>query len=381
MEQKNLQDKEQFEPKKITLENVSKLYNEEVAVADLDLKIEKGDVFTLLGPSGCGKTTTLYAIAGLIEVTEGEIWIGDQLVSSSKEDKYIPPEDRNISMVFQDYAIYPHKTVFDNIAFPLECRGMEDEVIKEKVESTAGMLQITELLDKKPGQLSGGQRQRVAVGRSIVRKPNAFLMDEPLANLDAKLRVEARTMLQNLQKELGITTVYVTHDQVEAMSISDQIAVLNKGYLQQIGDSKDLYNSPANKFVGGFIGSPSMNFFEVTLKESEGLWIESEIFELKLPDSVVSILKDKVGETLDAGIRPKRFFVSSEAQKENSFSMKPSLIEDLGDSKLAHFEYDDKEFLAEISPDITFTEGKSVQLTVDREKIHLFDKGGENIIL
>jgi ABC-type sugar transport system ATPase subunit len=255
---------------KVIIKDLTKNYGEVQAVKNLDLTIDDKEFFILLGPSGCGKTTALLCIAGLLKPDRGEIWFDGELVTSPQRDVYLPPQQRQVAMVFQDYALYPHMTVFKNIAFPLEVGQRGSSEIRERVKATAELLSISQLLDRKPKQLSGGQRQRVALGRAIVREPRIFLMDEPLANLDAQLRVHMRVELKKLHQKLGTTTVYVTHDQVEAMSLGDRVAVLNDGLLQQVGAPGELYDAPNNAFVASFIGSPPMNMLNGKLVEKEG---------------------------------------------------------------------------------------------------------------
>src|ERR671936_1492190 len=250
---------------KIVLDNVTKVFPDGTrAVRSLSLDVEDGSLIVLVGPSGCGKTTALRMVAGLEEVTEGEIRIGDRVVNE------VAPKDRDIAMVFQNYALYPHMSVFENMAFGLKLRRMNKPEIDERVEDAAKVLALFDLLKRKPGQLSGGQRQRVAMGRAIVREPQAFLMDEPLSNLDAKLRVQMRAEISRLQRDLGVTTIYVTHDQVEAMTTGNRVAVMKKGELQQVAPPQELYDRPVNLFVGGFIGSPAMNMVEATLDRQNG---------------------------------------------------------------------------------------------------------------
>lgn len=255
---------------KVAIKNLTKKYGTVQAVKNLNLNIDDKDFFVLLGPSGCGKTTALLCIAGLLRPEAGEIWFDDKLVTSPQRDVYLRPQERGVAMVFQDYALYPHMTVSRNISFPLEVAGTNPNEIKTRVNATASLLDISQLLDRKPKQLSGGQRQRVALGRAIVREPKIFLMDEPLANLDAKLRVHMRVELKKIHQKLGTTTVYVTHDQVEAMSLGDRVAVLKDGVLQQVSTPTELYDSPTNVFVAGFIGSPPMNMLNGKLHEKDG---------------------------------------------------------------------------------------------------------------
>src|SRR5512146_1276105 len=270
----------------VTYDHVTKKFGEMVAVDNLDISVDDKEFLVLVGPSGCGKTTSLRCLAGLEEISDGRIMIGDRVVND------VPPKDRDIAMVFQSYALYPHMSVYDNLAFGLKLRKVEKKEIDRRVKEAAETIQLTNLLQRKPKELSGGQRQRVALGRAIVREPAVFLMDEPLSNLDAKLRVATRAELARLHQRLRTTTVYVTHDQVEAMTMGDRIAVMNFGVLQQVGSPQDLYQHPVNKFVAGFIGSPAMNFITVSPKSEGGsLKVVGEGFELPVPDSLKSAVE------------------------------------------------------------------------------------------
>jgi len=348
-----------------------------MAVKDLSLQIEDKEFFVFLGPSGCGKTTTLFAIAGLIEVDAGEIWIGDELVTSVEKGIHKPPREREISMVFQDYAIYPHMTVFDNIAFPLKIRKVNSNEIEERVKKTAELLGISHLLDRKPRQLSGGQRQRVALGRAMVRRPKVFLMDEPLANLDAKLRVQTRTELKKLQLEIGVTTVYVTHDQVEAMTMADKIMVQRDGIAEQIGTPDELYNHPSNRFVAGFIGSPEMNFIDCTLiEEGDGLCLDAKEFKISLPAKMPSELRKYIGEEVIMGIRPEDLYEMETVKavnQENAVRMTIDLIEPVGPYLLFHIRKGRIALVATVK-DTESKAGQEVIIGMDLDKIHIFDK-------
>jgi multiple sugar transport system ATP-binding protein len=282
---------------KVRLEHVSKVFKGTPAVSDVNLEVGEGEFLVLLGPSGCGKTTTLRMVAGLETPTEGEIFIGDSPVND------VEPKDRDIAMVFQSYALYPHMSVHDNMAFPLKMRKHSKQEIEEMVNKAAGILEITELLKRRPKELSGGQRQRVALGRAIVRNPKVFLMDEPLSNLDAKLRVQTRIELKNLQRRLGTTTIYVTHDQAEAMTLADRVALMKQGVVQQVGPPTEVYSHPANKFVAGFLGSPTMNFLQGTLKASDSVVVfDTGEFTFKVDHALDRVLK---GGTMKAtyGVR------------------------------------------------------------------------------
>ncbi|MDH5266707.1 MAG: ABC transporter ATP-binding protein [Candidatus Bathyarchaeota archaeon] len=368
----------------VTIKNLTKKYGETVAVKDLNLEIKDQEFFILLGPSGCGKTTTLLCIAGLLKPDEGEVWLGNELVSSSGRDMHVTPQKREVAMMFQDYAIYPHMTVFKNIAFPLEVRGKDKREIVERVTTTAKLLGISQLLDRKPKQLSGGQRQRVALGRAIVRKPRVFLLDEPLANLDAKLRVKTRTELKELQRKLGVTTVYVTHDQVEAMTMADRIIVQRDGVTEQIGTPDELYNRPANLFVAGFIGSPEMNFTDCTLiKDGKKLWLDAKEFKIPVPAEIVPKLESYVGEDVIMGIRPEdlyeREFVKEGTQK-NAFRMTVDIIEHVGPYLLLYLRKGRLSLVARVKHTKAGV-GQEASIEMDLSKIHLFDKKTTKAIL
>src|SRR5512135_2718695 len=284
----------------VTYEHVYKRFGDVTAVNDLDIKIADKEFLVFVGPSGCGKTTSLRLLAGLEEISDGRILIGDRLVND------VPPKDRDIAMVFQSYALYPHMSVYDNMAFGLKLRKMPKAEIDKRVKEAADILGIGQYLDRKPKQLSGGQRQRVAVGRAIVRNPAVFLFDEPLSNLDAKLRVQTRAEISKLHQSLGTTFIYVTHDQTEAMTMASRIAVMKDGLLQQIGTPLELYDHPGNMFVAGFIGSPSMNFFDSTLVEQDGkLFVDGGTFKLQVPDTKRSTYLPAKGKKVIFGIRPE----------------------------------------------------------------------------
>jgi multiple sugar transport system ATP-binding protein len=361
----------------VTIRNLTKTYGTTLAVKDLNLKINDGEFFVFLGPSGCGKTTTLLCIAGLLKPDKGEVWLGNELVTSAERDIQVPPQKREVAMMFQDYAIYPHMVVFKNIAFPLEVRGEDKSEIAKRVNATANLLGISQLLDRKPRQLSGGQRQRVALGRAIVRKPKVFLLDEPLANLDAKLRVKTRTELKKLQQELGVTTVYVTHDQVEAMTMADKIMVQKDGVTEQIGTPEELYSHPANLFVAGFIGSPEMNFTDCTIiEEGKRLWLDAKEFKIPVPAEVVSKLKSYVGEEVIMGIRPEDLYETKSvegATLKNAFRMIVDVIEPVGPYLLLHLRKGLLSMVARVKHTRARV-GQEVSIGMDLNKIHIFDK-------
>ncbi len=361
----------------ITIKNLTKKYGKVTAVKDLNLQIKDKEFFVFLGPSGCGKTTTLFAVAGLIKVDTGEIWIGDDLVTSAEKGIFRPPQERGISMVFQDYAIYPHMNVYENIAFPLRIMKMNNLEIAQAVKKTAKLLGIAQFLDRKPRQLSGGQRQRVALGRAIVRTPKIFLMDEPLANLDAKLRVQTRTDLKRLQMNLGVTTICVTHDQVEAMVMADRIMVQRDGVVEQVGTPNELYNSPANQFVAGFVGSPEMNFIESNLiKQDKTLRLNAKGFTVCLPGEMRSKLEGHVGGEVIMGIRPDDLHENPcavGAEPENVFRMMLELIEPVGPQLILHVKVGDVPLVAAVK-DTKTRVGEGIPIEIDPKKVHVFDK-------
>src|SRR5947208_6346855 len=319
--------------------DVQKVYDDGTqAVFDLNLAIEDGELMVLVGPSGCGKTTALRMVAGLEEISDGELRIGDRVVND------LTPKERNIAMVFQSYALYPHMTVEDNLAFSLKLHKMPKAEIKQRVQRAANILQIEEYLKRKPRALSGGQRQRVAMGRAIVREPEAFLMDEPLSNLDAKLRVQTRAEIHQLQRRLGVTTIYVTHDQVEAMTMGDRVAVMSAGRLQQVDTAQVLYDQPVNEFVAGFIGSPAINLVEAQLAQTNGhLSISFGEYTLPVDDGAArnhSRLQEYVGRDVILGIRPEDFedaSIESEAPPDRRLKVSADLTEPLGSEVLVHF--------------------------------------------
>jgi multiple sugar transport system ATP-binding protein len=326
----------------VTFDGVGKVYPDGTrAVGDMDLEIKDGEFMVLVGPSGCGKTTALRMVAGLEEITEGVVRIGERVVN------HMPPRDRDIAMVFQSYALYPHLTVYDNIAFGLKLRKEKKSEIDKRVKEAAGILGLEPFLKRKPRALSGGQRQRVAMGRAIVRRPQAFLMDEPLSNLDAKLRVQTRAEIARLQNDLGTTTIYVTHDQVEAMTMGDRVAVMRKGELQQVATPQDLYDRPVNLFVGGFIGSPAMNMLEATLvKSNGGLAVEAGGQRLSIDQELISAqpaLKSYEGKKVVLGIRPEDLedaAIATDVPADRRLHGKVELIEALGSEIMAHFTID-----------------------------------------
>jgi multiple sugar transport system ATP-binding protein len=382
----------------IEFDSVSKVYDDGTqAVYDLDLAIEDGELMVVVGPSGCGKTTALRMLAGLEEISGGEIRIGERIVND------LTPKDRDIAMVFQNYALYPHMTVEQNLAFGLKLRKLPKADVRERVRKTAETLEIEEFLKRKPRALSGGQRQRVAMGRAIVREPQAFLMDEPLSNLDAKLRVQMRAEIHTLQRRVGVTTLYVTHDQVEAMTMGDRVAVMRSGHLQQVDTPQLLYDNPRNRFVAGFIGSPSINLVEAELERADGgLWVSFGEHRLPVDDMLVqrhSSLEGFVGKTLQLGIRPEDFedvALEPDTPAERRLKTTADLTEPLGSEVLVHFavsaagvvaeavaaegleadptlEEGKTRMVARVSPRTRIAEGSQIELAVDTSRLYFFD--------
>ncbi|WP_414935609.1 ABC transporter ATP-binding protein [Amycolatopsis sp. cmx-11-51] len=385
----------------IVLEKVSKKYPDgALAVSEVDMTIADGEFIILVGPSGCGKSTTLNMVAGLEDISSGELRIDGKRVNEKA------PKDRDIAMVFQSYALYPHMSVRENMAFPLRLAKVDDKTVRAKVEEAAKILDLTGHLDRKPANLSGGQRQRVAMGRAIVRNPKAFLMDEPLSNLDAKLRGQMRTSVSKIQKQLGTTTLYVTHDQTEAMTLGDRVVVLRAGYVQQIGSPQFLYDNPANLFVAGFIGSPSMNFVAATLENGVA---RSALGEIPLTDRVRRLVEaaDAPREVI-VGIRPEHFedaaLVDASAREGATFTAHVDVLESMGSEKFAHFSVEgeaasssdladlaadsgssdvpgsESQIVARLSAASSAAENQNVELWFDADKIKLFDgASGKNL--
>ncbi len=357
---------------RVKFESVTKRFDEFVAVRDLDIDIADQEFLVFVGPSGCGKTTSLRMLAGLESVTSGSIYIGDRRVND------IPPKDRDIAMVFQSYALYPHMSVYENMAFSLELQGKKKGDVQQRVQRAAQQMGIEDLLRRKPRELSGGQRQRVAVCRAIVRDPAVFLMDEPLSNLDAKLRVQARTEISRLHRELGTTFIYVTHDQVEAMTMGTRIAILNAGELQQIDTPQHLYSLPANKFVAGFIGSPAMNFFDVALVEPEGqLAVKSDTLTLPLPLSSPSIYRTYLGKRVICGIRPEDIHDANYLPPSIAAApIKGTVcnLEMMGNEVIIYLDLISGEScVARVDRRSEIARGQATALMVDTAAIHLFD--------
>ena len=383
----------------VTLKNIYKKYpgaGDLIAVSDFCLEIADKEFIILVGPSGCGKSTTLRMVAGLEEISSGELYIGDRLVND------VAPKDRDIAMVFQNYALYPHMTVFDNMAFGLKLRKVGKEEIKRRVEEAAKILDIEHLLDRKPKALSGGQRQRVALGRAIVREPKVFLLDEPLSNLDAKLRAQMRTELTRIHQRLGTTFIYVTHDQTEAMTMGTRIVVMKDGFVQQVAAPQVLYDKPCNMFVAGFIGSPQMNFLDaVVLKEGEKFFVEfgSEDtktragvkYKLPLPDyknedkieRKVGLLEPYVNKHVIMGIRPEHIHdeeLLMKANKNGIIETKVEVTELMGAETYLYTNCEGQALNARVDPSSTARPGDTIKVAIDVNKIHLFDKDTEKTI-
>jgi multiple sugar transport system ATP-binding protein len=389
----------------IKLEHVTKRFPDGYeAVRDMNLEIKDGEFMILVGPSGCGKSTALRMIAGLEDITDGELLIGGDVVNERS------PKDRDIAMVFQNYALYPHMSVRDNMGFALRLRGLDKDEINKKVEDAARILDLEPHLDRKPSQLSGGQRQRVAMGRAIVRDPAAFLMDEPLSNLDAKLRVQMRTEVSRLQQRLGTTTIYVTHDQTEALTLGDRVAVMRSGVLQQVGAPMELYNHPVNLFVAGFIGSPAMNFMPATV---EGDTVKLPFGDVRLPSELHDRVRDAHGRQLIAGIRPEHFedaHLTGEASgRGTTFKAHIEVLESLGSELYAHFSVTSDEtiesaelrelaqdagggeipmeggegrIVARLDPASQIRQGQEAELWVNATRLQLFDpESGRNLMV
>jgi multiple sugar transport system ATP-binding protein len=353
----------------VTFENVNKIYGDFHAVKDLNLEIGDGEFMVLVGPSGCGKTTSLRMIAGLEEISSGNLRIGDRVVND------VPPKDRDIAMVFQSYALYPHMSVRDNLAFGLKLRKVPKADIERRVNEAAATIQLEKLLDRKPKELSGGQRQRVALGRAIVREPSVFLMDEPLSNLDAKLRVQTRAEIARLHQRLKTTVVYVTHDQVEAMTMGQRIAVMSEGILQQVGTPQVLYDTPVNRFVAGFIGSPSMNFVDVKLDgsgESARLAGPGD-WSIPLPARYRDAAASRAGKAFVAGFRPEHLEIGEAASGSGHFQARADVVEYLGNEELLHVSAADQDIVAIVDSSHRVRPGDIVTLTLPLEKLHLFD--------
>src|SRR5690348_3574071 len=357
----------------VTLRKLVKRFDRTEAVRGIDLDIADSEFVVLVGPSGCGKSTTLRMIAGLEEASDGEILIGSETVND------LPPKDRDIAMVFQNYALYPHMTVFENMSFGLRLKKMPKPEIKQRVEDAARILDITELLDRRPKALSGGQRQRVAMGRAIVRNPKVFLFDEPLSNLDAKLRVQMRTEIKRVHQKVKTTTVYVTHDQVEAMTLADRVVVMNNGIIEQIGPPQELYHKPRTRFVAGFIGSPAMNFLPCTVEQhGGGLRVRlSDTIALPVPASRAAQYKNAVGKEMTFGLRPEHITEpkggNGASGGDSGFSAMLDVVEPMGMETMVFFTINGTEVCARVEPNAAGAAGASMRLHANMEHMHLID--------
>ena len=363
----------------VALRNIVKTFDKTPAVQGIDLDIADREFIVLVGPSGCGKSTTLRMIAGLEEATSGEIYIGDQLVND------VPPKDRDIAMVFQNYALYPHMTVFENMSFGLRLKRYPKDEIARRVNEAARILDITELLDRKPRQLSGGQRQRVAMGRAIVRNPKVFLFDEPLSNLDAKLRVQMRTEIKRVHQKVRTTTVYVTHDQVEAMTLADRVVVMNRGRIEQIGPPNELYHAPRTRFVAGFIGSPAMNFLPCRLEEADGALRVRLSHELTLPvpPARAERYRAHVGrDGLTFGLRPEHLTEErgNSGAQAGVIDAMIEVAEPLGMETLVYFRINEIEMCGRVSPTAGAREGAPLRLCARLDNMHLIDEATGAVI-
>ncbi|PIS29196.1 MAG: glycerol-3-phosphate ABC transporter ATP-binding protein [Candidatus Marinimicrobia bacterium CG08_land_8_20_14_0_20_45_22] len=352
----------------IELKNLTKVFGKETTVIkNLNLTINDGEFYVLVGPSGCGKSTTLRIIAGLEEATEGEVYIDGKLVNN------VAPKDRDIAMVFQNYALYPHMTVYENMAFGLKLRNISKSEIDKRVKETAEILELTNLLKRKPKQLSGGQSQRVALGRAIVRNPKVFLFDEPLSNLDAKLRLQMRTEIKKLHQQLKITMVYVTHDQVEAMTMGDRISVMKDGLVYQVDSPLELYRKPADIFVAGFIGNPSMNFVHGVIKMENGLLLDEGQCQIQIPTDHPQQLEEFIGREIVMGIRPEDIHLAQTASAGAPIKLKLELTEPLGNEVIAYFTTGKTVIVSRAGQIIQPDSDGCCQIWIDMDKIHYFD--------
>jgi multiple sugar transport system ATP-binding protein len=353
----------------VVLRNLNKSYDDVKAVKDVNLQIRDKEFMVFVGPSGCGKTTTLRMVAGLESITSGDILIGEKVVND------LAPMDRDIAMVFQNYALYPHMSVYDNMAFGLKMRKFSSADIAKRVQQAAEILGIQELLKRKPRQLSGGQRQRVALGRAIVRHPQVFLFDEPLSNLDAKLRVQMRVELKKLHSRLGTTAIYVTHDQVEAMTLGDRVVVMRDGWVQQVGEPLELYNRPANRFVAGFLGSPAMNFLNVTVAQNgTGTWVANPGLRIRVPEFCAERLHPYAEREVTLGVRPEDLRLASAADAaELSFDSVVEVVEQLGSETLLDVKVGPFAMVAAVPPLAGVRQRDAMRLALNPERLHFFD--------
>ncbi|MEF8882971.1 MAG: ABC transporter ATP-binding protein [Halapricum sp.] len=367
----------------VTLDNITKAYGDEIAVENMNIEIRDGEFLTLVGPSGCGKSTTMETIAGLTQPTEGSVYIGDREVTN------LPPKDRGVAMVFQNIALFPHMDVYDNISFGLRLRKFDQEEVERRVDQAADVVQLEGMMDRMPAEMSGGQRQRVAIARAIVREPEVFLMDEPLANLDAELRIHMRTQLQRLHRELDTTIIYVTHDQAQAMTMSDRIAIIDNGHLQQVDPPLTCYNEPDNLFVASFIGSPAMNFFEGSATDDG---FDSEFVEISFDPAKNDVTS---GQNLTLGVRPEDVYLARDREEADNpthtIDAKVDVLEPMGDEVFAYLLLgEDVEASAEgrgegqlllnLDPQTDVEEGQDIEVVYDQRNIHLFDTDTEEAI-
>jgi multiple sugar transport system ATP-binding protein len=357
----------------VVLQHLNKQFDEVHVVKDVNLDIRDKEFLVLVGPSGCGKTTTLRMVAGLESVSSGQILIGDTVVNE------LPPMDRDIAMVFQNYALYPHMNVYDNMAFGLKMRHFNRSEIDRRVTEAAEILGIEALVQRKPRQLSGGQRQRVALGRAIVRHPQVFLFDEPLSNLDAKLRVQMRVELKKIHDRIGTTALYVTHDQVEAMTLGDRVVVMRDGVVQQVGEPLELYNQPANRFVAGFIGSPGMNFATVRIAEAEGaLWALNEGIRIRVPGETAARLRGRGGEEVTLGVRPEDLRVApGDDATELGIEAVVEVVEKLGSQILLDLKVGSGSMVAAVEPSVRAQVRDRLRLALNPERLHFFEAGSD----
>jgi multiple sugar transport system ATP-binding protein len=360
----------------VALRNVVKRFDDVVAVSNISLDIPNHEFVVLVGPSGCGKSTTLRMIAGLEEITDGEISIGGEIVND------LPPKDRDIAMVFQNYALYPHMTVAENMSFGLKLRKFPKAEITQRVDNAARILDITELLARRPKQLSGGQRQRVAMGRAIVRNPKVFLFDEPLSNLDAKLRVQMRTEIKRVHQKVKTTTVYVTHDQVEAMTLADRVVVMNGGRIEQIGTPNDLYHHPKTRFVAGFIGSPAMNIIPAKLESNgSGLSVRlSDTLSFPVPEARADRFRGHAGKEVLFGLRPEHITETRENASGHVFPVTLDVVEPMGMETMIFFKVDSTEVCGRVEPTAAKASGETMQLRASLEHMHLIDPATNEVL-
>ena len=361
----------------VSLRKVEKAYETYKAVHGIDLEIDDQEFVVLVGPSGCGKSTTLRMVAGLEEITAGEIWIGGDKVND------VPPRDRDIAMVFQNYALYPHMTVFENMAFGLKLRKFPRDEIKRRVDEAARILDLAQLLERRPKALSGGQRQRVAMGRAIVRNPRVFLFDEPLSNLDAKLRVQMRTEIKKVHQTVRTTTVYVTHDQVEAMTLADRVVVMNAGRIEQVGPPQELYHNPATRFVAGFIGSPAMNFISVKVLNESGLLVQLPGgVRLPVPPQRANRYAPYAGRDMTLGIRPEHLTEVSGHEKPGVAIIQApvDVVEPMGMETMVHFQIDGAEMTARVAPETPARPGELLPLAADLNQMHLIENESGRVV-